>query len=164
MVKNPLANVRHMDPTAEMERSPGERNNNPFQYFCLGNPMDRGAWRTTVYGVTKRFRCDLANKQQQHIWNLLGGTVVENLPATQEIQETWVWSLNWKFPWRRKWQPTPVFLPRKFHGQRDWWATVLGATKSQTRLSAYTHTHFSIENPKKENENLEGIQIIEHGQ
>ena len=47
-----------------------------------------------------------------------------------------------------------------------WWATVLGATKSQTRLSAHTHTHtpFSIENPKKENENLEGIQIIEHGQ
>jgi len=23
------------------------------------------------------------------------------------------------FPWRRKWQPTPVFLPRKFHGQRN---------------------------------------------
>ena len=24
-----------------------------------------------------------------------------------------------RFPWRRKWQPTPVFLPRKFHGQRN---------------------------------------------
>ena len=24
-----------------------------------------------------------------------------------------------KIPWRRKWQPTPVFLPRKFHGQRS---------------------------------------------
>ena len=23
-----------------------------------------------------------------------------------------------KIPWRRKWQPTPVFLPGKFHGQR----------------------------------------------
>ena len=28
---------------------------------------------------------------------------------------TWVW----KIPWRRKWQPTPVFLPRKSHGQRS---------------------------------------------
>ena len=26
---------------------------NPFQYSCLENPMDRGAWRATVYGVTK---------------------------------------------------------------------------------------------------------------
>ena len=28
-------------------RSPGERNSNPFQYSCLGNHMDRGAWWTT---------------------------------------------------------------------------------------------------------------------
>jgi len=40
-----------------------------------------------------------------------------------------------KIPWRRKWQPTPVFLPRKFHGQRTWWATVHGVAKSQTQLS-----------------------------
>ena len=34
-------------------RSPGERNGNPLQYSCLGNPMDRGAWQTTVHGVAK---------------------------------------------------------------------------------------------------------------
>ena len=34
-------------------RSPGEGNGNPLQYSCLENPMDRGAWRPTVYGVTK---------------------------------------------------------------------------------------------------------------
>ena len=34
-------------------RSLGEGNGNPLQYFCLGNPMDRGAWRVTVYGVPK---------------------------------------------------------------------------------------------------------------
>ena len=34
-------------------RSPGEENGNPHQYSCLGNSMDRGAWRTTVLGVTK---------------------------------------------------------------------------------------------------------------
>ena len=35
------------------ERSPGEGNGNPLQYSCLENPMDRGAWRSSVHGVTK---------------------------------------------------------------------------------------------------------------
>ena len=34
-------------------RSPGEGNGSPLQYSCLGNPMDREAWRTTVHVVTK---------------------------------------------------------------------------------------------------------------
>ena len=34
-------------------RSPEEGNGNPFQYSCLENPMDRGAWRATVHGVVK---------------------------------------------------------------------------------------------------------------
>ena len=34
-------------------RSPREGNGNPLQYSCLGNPMDRGAWQTTVHGVAK---------------------------------------------------------------------------------------------------------------
>ena len=34
-------------------RSPGEGNGNPLQYSCLENPMDRGAWWTTVHGVAK---------------------------------------------------------------------------------------------------------------
>ena len=34
-------------------RSPGGGNGNAFQYSCLENPMDRGAWQTTVHGVTK---------------------------------------------------------------------------------------------------------------
>ena len=32
-------------------RSPGGENGNPFQYSCLENPMDRGAWQATVYGI-----------------------------------------------------------------------------------------------------------------
>ena len=32
-------------------RSPGEGNGNPPQYSCLGNPMDRGGWQTTVQRV-----------------------------------------------------------------------------------------------------------------
>ena len=34
------------------------------------------------------------------------------------MQEMWVQSLGWEDPWRRKWQPTPVFLPGESHGQR----------------------------------------------
>ena len=34
-------------------RSPGEGNSNPFQYPCLENPMDRGAWQAIVHGVTR---------------------------------------------------------------------------------------------------------------
>ena len=35
------------------DQFPGERNDNPLQYSCLGNPMDRGAWQATVHGVAK---------------------------------------------------------------------------------------------------------------
>ena len=41
---------------------------------------------------------------------------VKNLPA---MQETWVQSLVGKLPCRRNWLPTPIFLPREFHGQRS---------------------------------------------
>ena len=34
-------------------RSPGRGHGNPLQYSCLENPMDRGAWWATVYGVSK---------------------------------------------------------------------------------------------------------------
>ena len=39
--------------TPESGRSLGEGNGNPYQYSCLGNPMGRRTWQTTVYGVTK---------------------------------------------------------------------------------------------------------------
>ena len=41
-------------------RTSGERNSNPLQYSCLENPVDRGAWRATVLGVTKG-RTQLSN-------------------------------------------------------------------------------------------------------
>ena len=34
-------------------RSPGEGNGNPLQDSCLGNPMERGAWRATIHGAAK---------------------------------------------------------------------------------------------------------------
>ena len=47
-------------------------------------------------------------------------------------------------PWRRKWQPTPVFLPGESHG----WRSLVGyspqVAKSQTRLSDFTFTLYEI--------------------
>ena len=48
-----------------------------------------------------------------------GGSALKNPPAIQEMQKTWVQSLGQEDSWRRAWQPTPVFLPGEFHGQRS---------------------------------------------
>ena len=53
LVKNPPANAEYVGSISGSGRSPGEGNGNLLQYSCLGNPMDRGAWRATVYGVAK---------------------------------------------------------------------------------------------------------------
>ena len=46
-------------------RSPGGGHGNPLQYSCLGNSMDRGAWRATVHGVAKS-KIQLSNSQLSH--------------------------------------------------------------------------------------------------
>ena len=53
VVKNPPTKAGDMGLIPGSGRSPGEGNNNPLQYSCLGNPMDRGARWATVHGVTK---------------------------------------------------------------------------------------------------------------
>ena len=45
-----------------------------------------------------------------------GGSLVKNLSANAGCRFD-PWARN--IPWRRKWQPTPVFWPRKSHGQRS---------------------------------------------
>ena len=52
-VKNPPVSVRDMSSIPGSGRSLGEGNGNPLQYSCLGNSMNRGAWRTTVHRVAK---------------------------------------------------------------------------------------------------------------
>ena len=44
---------------------------------------------------------------------------VKNPPAMQETQEMQVNPWVGKIPWRRKWQPAPILLPRKSYGQRS---------------------------------------------
>ena len=58
--------------------------------------------------------------------------MVKNLLA---VQEAWVQSLGQEDPWRREWEPTPVFLPGESHGQRSlagyspWGFKELGTTE-----------------------------------
>ena len=53
MVKNPLVNAGYVGSIPGSGRSPRVGNTNPLHYCCLGNPMDRGAWRATVQRVKK---------------------------------------------------------------------------------------------------------------
>ena len=50
----------------------------------------------------------------------------------------WVWKISWRAE-----QPTPVFLPGEFHGQRAWWATVHGLQRFGHDWAANTFTFFS---------------------
>ena len=53
VIKNLPANSGDAGLIPGLGRSPGEGNDNPLQFFCLGNPMDRGAWWAAAHGVTK---------------------------------------------------------------------------------------------------------------
>ena len=67
VVKNLSANARDMGLSPGSGRCPGEGNGNPLWYSCLGNHMDRGAWKVTAHGVSRtRVSHDLATKQQQY--------------------------------------------------------------------------------------------------
>ena len=53
VVQNPLVNVEDIRDVGSISgsgRSPREGHGNPIQYFCLENPMDKGAWQAAVHG------------------------------------------------------------------------------------------------------------------
>ena len=51
--KQSASNAGDLGSIPRSGRSPGEGNGSPLQCSCLENPMDRGAWRATVHGVTR---------------------------------------------------------------------------------------------------------------
>ena len=63
-------------------------------------------------------------------WEQKGGSAVKSPSANAGDKGSVPGSE--RFPWRRKWQPTEVFLPGKPYGRGAWRATVHGAAKSQT--------------------------------
>ena len=124
----------------------GEGNGNPFQYSCLGNPMDRGAWHL------QRVRHDLESEGQRetvtqglHIYSLT--SPVRSLVFMHILIIYLITGIclqcrrpgfdSWtrKNPWRRKRQPTPVFLFGESHGQRSLADYSPWGWKSQTWLS-----------------------------
>ena len=60
--------------------------------------------------------------------------------GSQKVGHGWATSLSlFTFMhWRRKWQPTPVFLPGESQGREAWWAAVYGVTQSRTRLKWFS--------------------------
>ena len=55
----------------------------------------------------------------QFVKGFPSGSAVKNLSTNQEAQETWFDPWVGKMPWRREWQPIPVFLAGESHGQRN---------------------------------------------
>ena len=75
--------LQHRSPGFDpwVRKMSGEGNGNPLRYSCLGNSMDRGAWRATVHEVA-RVRYDLATKSSKHLdlgrRGLQGAGVIEH--------------------------------------------------------------------------------------
>ena len=94
---------------------PREGNGNPLQYSCLENPMDGGTQQATAHGVAK-------SQTRLSDFTFTKSRITASPPAgclphykEFDLLDPWVG----KVPWRRKWQPIPVLLPRKFHGWRS---------------------------------------------
>ena len=79
VVKNPAANAGDPGDVSSVTgsgRYPGVENDNPLQYSCLENSMDRGTWQATAHGATEN-QTQLSN--QTHTHSNMGKTVGQNM-------------------------------------------------------------------------------------
>ena len=67
-------------------RSPGEVNGNTLQYSCLGNPMDRGVWWVTVYGVRHNLTTKSPPLFKINILPTSSASCLHCLPHSQTLQ------------------------------------------------------------------------------
>ena len=65
-MKNPPVNVGNVGLIPVLGRFPGGENDHSLQHSCLENPMDREAWRVTVYG-SQRVGHDLATENAHNL-------------------------------------------------------------------------------------------------
>ena len=98
--KESTCNVGDLGSIPGLGRSPGKGKGYPLQYSGLENSMDY-----IVHGIANFFRASLVSQR------------VKSLPAMWDTHR-FDPSVG-KILWRRKWQPTAVFLPRESHGQRS---------------------------------------------
>ena len=120
MVKNPPAStgdVGDMRSIPGLGRNPGEGNDSPFQYSCLENPMDRGAWHRIAKSRTRLKQ--LNTNTIYTSWAFQVALMVKNLPNNAVDMRCGFDLSVRKIPWRRTQQPTPVFLFGESHGQRS---------------------------------------------
>ena len=59
-----MQDARDEGSISSLGRSPEEGNDNPLQFSCLENPMNRGAWWATVHGITKE--SDMTKRLRTH--------------------------------------------------------------------------------------------------
>ena len=115
-------------------RSPGVGNGNPLQYFCLGNPMDRGAWCATIHGVAKSqtqlspFTFFLLSYKE----GFQGGSVVNNPSASAEGTNTGSIPGLGRSPGVGNGNPLQYSCLENCQNRGAWWATVNGVTKNWT--------------------------------
>ena len=93
----------------------GEGNGNPLQQLCLENPMEGGAWWATIHGVAESDTTERLHFHFQcYALYFPGGS--DGKESTCQCRRPGFSPWVGKIPWRREWQPTPIFLPREFHG------------------------------------------------
>ena len=122
MVKNLPANTgAARDPSSipGLGGSSGVGNDNPLQYSCLGNLMDRGVWCATVHEVAKSWT-GLTTEHSTHVlgWGFPGGSVVKNPPTNAgDTGDTDSIPGLGRSPGEGN--GNPVLLPEGSHGQRS---------------------------------------------
>ena len=103
-----------------VRKIPGGRNGNPIQYYCLGNPMDRGDWWITKSQTQLKRLSSSSSSSNLKLVTLLNQSRLPGwlLQCRRHRRCRFEFPLG-KIPWNRKWKPTLVFLPGKSHGQRS---------------------------------------------
>ena len=126
-------------------RSPGDENGHPFQHSCLRNPTDRRACQAIVHRVIRVWH-DLVTHSSTLAWKIPWAEEPGRLQSmgSRKVGRDWATSLSLftSMHWRRKWQPTPVFLPGKFHGQKSLVGYSPWGRKVQLRLKWRRYHHF----------------------
>ena len=89
-VKNPPANAGGSGSIAGLGRSPGEGNGSPFQYSCLGNPMNRGTWRATVHWGHKELDTTERLSRHAHICESIAEKVMAPHSSTLAGKIPWM--------------------------------------------------------------------------
>ena len=140
-VKNPPANIGDSGAIPESARYPEEGNGNPLQYFCMENPMDRGAWQ-----VAK----SQTQLERLTVWMTLTlqYSCLEN-PMDEESDSTEWLHFHFSLSCIGEGNGNPLQCSC-LENPRDggaWWPAVYGVAQSRTRLnrlssssSSSTHT------------------------